>query len=41
MECPNCGSQNVHEHDSYCDDEHDEGNCFSFYCDDCGEGFDE
>ena len=38
--CPNCESTNVHEHDNYCDDEHDpDDGCFSFYCNDCGEGF--
>lgn len=35
--CPNCGSNRWHKHDTYCDDEQD--NCFPFYCDACGEGF--
>jgi hypothetical protein len=39
--CPNCCSTNNHKHDTYCDDEHEEDNCFPFYCDDCGEGFEE
>lgn len=41
--CPECGSTNVHQHDTYCDDEHEAGDdnsyCWPFYCDDCGEGF--
>lgn len=41
--CTECGSSKYHEHDNWCDDEHADGleNCFPFYCDECGEGFDE
>lgn len=42
VSCPHCSSLKVHKHDSYCDDEHADGleNCFEFYCDECGKGFD-
>jgi len=46
LSCPECRSTDFHKHDSYCDDEHEdtgdvEVDCFAYYCNQCGEGFDE
>lgn len=41
MKCPYCDSVKNHLHDAYCDDEHAPGDCYAFYCDECGQGFDE
>lgn len=41
--CPYCGSTNLDEHrGEWCDDVHSpDAECCDFYCNECGEGFDE